>query len=152
MCRCVVKHPITLQEIYWCGEQLIVISSDGNLYKGTIAKDTAYRANRSATSLNEEFVEQKSSRRSDVCENSKYLISLMRVPNADRVTDISFDQRGESFVILQESSKRYLITPQLSDEPISLKTLLNQSTEVDGIHDIVFHVGHFSILMTFYYV
>lgn len=76
-----------------------------------------------------------------MCENAMYAISLVRVPNIDRVTDISIDQRGESFIILQESSKRYLSIPMLADEPISLKSLLNQSTECDSIHDIVFHVS-----------
>lgn len=93
----------------------------------------------------EEFVEQKSSRRLDVCENNAFVISLARVPNIDRVTDISIDQYGESFVILQESSKRYLSVPVLAAEPISLKSLLNQSTDCDRIHDIVFHVSKSSL-------
>lgn len=55
----------------------------------------------------EEFVEQKSNRRLDICEQNRCEIALERIPNIDRVTDVSVDQCGESFVILQVRSNAF---------------------------------------------
>lgn len=52
----------------------------------------------------EEFVEQKSNRRLDICEQNRCEITMERIPNIDRITDVSVDQSGESFVILQVRS------------------------------------------------
>lgn len=78
---------------------MLLLSSDGGLYMGHLqmqSTDSSF-----LHESNEEFVEQKSNRRPDICEQSRCEITLERIPNIDRVTDVSVDQRGESFVILQ---------------------------------------------------
>lgn len=77
----------------------MLLSSDGGLFMGRLSKQSI-----DSTALHEsteEFVEQKSNRRLDICEQNRCEITLERIPNIDRVTDVSVDQCGESFVILQ---------------------------------------------------
>lgn len=156
-----MRHSIPLQKIYWSGKNLLVLSSDGVLYMGYLSKQSI-----DLTAVHEspeEFVEQKSNRRHDICEHNRCEITLERIPNIDRVTDVSVDQRGESFVILQvrsnnrsqcwvqfinvgifflqENSKRFLTMPMLQDEPLTFKSLLTETTEFDSSHDVVFHVS-----------
>lgn len=136
--RCEFRQNVSLEKIVWCGRNLLVLSSDGILYFGELTKrtvDRSYQANN-----NEEFVEQKSSRRHEIEESLKCEISLARISKMDRVTDVFVDQKGESFVALQENSKRYLNVPVLPDEPISFKALLTETNEFDQLHDIIFHV------------
>lgn len=118
---------------------LLMLATDGILYKGTIDRQSIdsknYRGDEG------DFVEQRSNRRTDFSETLKCDISLTRIPNIDRVTNVAVDQRGESFVVLQENSKRYLWIPIVPDDPITFKGLLNDTTEFDLLHDIVFHVS-----------
>lgn len=100
-CYTNTHHGLSLQQLCWCGKNLLFISNDGNLYHGVMTKHLINANNIQYT--DEEFVEQKSNRRQDICENSKYEICLTRISNIDRVTDVCVDQRGESFVILQVS-------------------------------------------------
>lgn len=159
--RCYMRPAIPLQKLQWSGKNLLLLSSDGVLHMGHLTKQSI-----DATAVREtaeEFVEQKSNRRLDICEQNRCQITLERVPNIDRVTDVSVDQRGESFVILQvrtssssgirtdifnvstfrsqENSKRYLTMPVLPEDPITFKSLLTETTEFDSSHDVVFHVS-----------
>lgn len=136
--RCECSHSMPKQKIYWSGENVVVLSTDGNLFIGEIVKRAIDRSNSSDSS--KEFVEQKSNRRQDIDETNCYEMVMKRMPYIDRVTDVSMDQTGESFVILQESSKRYLTFPLLPDDPISFKALLTEVNELDRLHDVVFHV------------
>lgn len=80
---------------------MLVLSSDGSLYMGQLTKQSIDGT--AIADCMEEFVEQKSNRRQDFCERNCCEISLQRIPNIDRVTDVSVDQSGESFVVLQVS-------------------------------------------------
>lgn len=137
--RCEIKPSMSLHRILPRGKNLIVLSSDGNLFHGELKNIVIDRLNQSDSA--EEFVEQKANRRQDFDENQCCEIHLTRIPYIDRVTDVSVDQKGDSFVILQESSKRYLTIPILPDDPISFKALLTEVDEFDQLHDIVFHVS-----------
>lgn len=137
--RCFVKQSISIKSICWCAKDLLILATDGILYKGTIVRQTIESAGQRGED-DEEFVEQKSNRRMDISASCKCDIDLMRIPSIDRVTNVSVDQRGESFVILQENSKRYLWIPNVPDDPITFKALLNETTEFDLLHDIIFHV------------
>lgn len=136
--RCFTAHSFAIKTISTCDRMLLVLATDGILYKGTITRhsieSTGSRTN------TEEFIEQKSNRKVDISETFKYVIDLIRIPNIDRITNVSVDQRGESFVVLQENSKRYLTIPSVPDDPITFKSLLNDTTEFDLLHDIIFHV------------
>lgn len=138
--RCFMAHSFSIKNVYWCNRmELLILATDGILYKGNITRRSVdpkdYRG------CDEEFVEQKSNRRMDISDTLKCDIVLTRIANIDRVTNVSVDQNGESFVVLQEYSKRYLAIPQLTDDPISFKGLLNETNEFDLLHDIVFHVS-----------
>lgn len=136
--RCYMPQPLSIQKIYWNARILFILTTDGTLYKGKITKqDTDSICNRGCE---EEFVEQRSNRRTDISDNCKCEIELTRIPNVDRITNVAVDQRGESYVVLQENSKRYLPVPILPDDPITFKALLTEATEFDLLHDIVFHV------------
>lgn len=137
--RCFMKQSFSIKTIFWNLKMLMLSSSDGILYRGTITKHSV--ESKSARDRTEEFVEQKSSRRLDINENCKCQIDLTRILNIDRITNFSVDQGGESFVALQENSKRYLTIPVIPDDPITFKSLLNETTEFDLLHDIVFHVS-----------
>lgn len=78
---------------------MLCLSSDGYLYLGHLTKQSIDLA--AVHESTEEFVEQKSNRRLDICEQTRCEITTERIPNIDRVTDVSVDQCGESFVILQ---------------------------------------------------
>lgn len=137
--RCVMKHTFSIKTISWCDRVCLMLGADGALYRGTIARHSIELTNpRDST---EEFVEQRPNRKADISETCRCDIDVMRIPNIDRITNVSVDQRGESFVVLQENSKRYLTIPELPDEPITFKALLNETTEFDLLHDIVFHVS-----------
>lgn len=97
-----MKHSIPLQKIYWSGKNLLLLSSDGGLYVGHLIKQSIDST--AVHESTEEFVEQKSNRRLDICEQNRCEITMERIPNIDRVTDVSVDQCGESFVILQVRS------------------------------------------------
>lgn len=142
--RCEINHPAPLREIIGCGKYLLAVSNDGGLFHGELVKRAISRAH--APDASEEFVEQKSNRRLDIDENNRCEIHLTRIPCIDRVTDVSVDQKGESFVVLQESSKRYLTIPPLPDEPISFKALLTEANEFDQLHDVVFHVSESGVI------
>lgn len=137
--RCFMAQSFSIKTMFWNTKMLLVLASDGILYKGAITKHSV--ESRSPRDCTEEFVEQKSSRRLDINENCKCQIDLIRILNIDRITNVSVDQRGESFVALQENSKRYLTIPVIPDDPITFKSLLNDTTEFDLLHDIVFHVS-----------
>lgn len=137
-----VKPSISIRSISWCARSLLILAADGILYKGTITRQTIDSLRQRDD--DEEFVEQKSNRRMDISASCKCDIDLMRIPSIDRVTNVSVDQRGESFVILQENSKRYLWIPNVPDDPITFKALLNDTTEFDLLHDIIFHVSIFA--------
>lgn len=82
---------------------MLFLASDGGLHRAHLAKQTIDPM--AVHESTEEFVEQKSNRRLDICEQNRCEITLLeRIPNIDRVTDVSVDQRGESFVILQVRS------------------------------------------------
>ncbi|XP_055309724.1 inhibitor of Bruton tyrosine kinase [Sitodiplosis mosellana] len=136
--RCFMKHSFSIKNVYWSDGTLLILGTDGILYKGTITRSSV--ESKDHRGCEEEFVEQKSNRRMDISETCRYDIDLTRIPNIDRVTNVSVDQRGESFVALQENSKRYLSIPILPDDPITFKSLLNETNEFDLLHDIVFHV------------
>lgn len=136
--RCFMKHSFSIKNVFWCDRNLLLLASNGILYKGSIARHSVEST--SPRESAEEFVEQKS-RKVDISENIKCDIDLMRIPKIDRITNVSVDQRGESFVVLQENSKRYLTIPAIPDDPITFKSLLNEATEFDLLHDIVFHVS-----------
>lgn len=121
---------------------LLMLATDGILYKGTI--DRRSIDSKDHRGGEGEFVEQRSNRRADISDTFQCDISLARIPNIDRVTNVAVDQRGESFVILQENSKRYLWIPVIPNDPITFKGLLNDTTEFDLLHDIVFHVSFIS--------
>lgn len=97
--RCYMRHSIPLQKIYWSGKNVLLLSSDGCLYLGHLKKQSIDLA--AVHESTEEFVEQKSNRRLDICEQTRCEITTKRILNIDRVTDVSVDQCGESFVILQ---------------------------------------------------
>lgn len=138
--RCSMAHSFSIKNVYWCNRTvLLILACDGILYKGTITRHSVNP--KDARGCDEEFVEQKSNRRMDICETFKCDIVLTRIPNIDRVTNVSVDQNGESFCILQEYSKRYLLIPHLLDDPITFKGLLNETSEFDLLHDVVFHVS-----------
>lgn len=137
--RCFTKHSFSIRNVYWSDRTLLILATDGILYKGVITRHSVESKN--YRGCEEEFVEQKSNRRMDISETCRCDIDIMRIPNIDRVTNVSVDQRGESFVALQENSKRYLWIPILSDDPITFKALLNETNEFDLLHDIVFHVS-----------
>lgn len=137
--KCFLRHSLSIRNMYWSARSILLLASDGVLYHGTIEKCSIDST--SNQECEEEFVEQKSNKRVEISEKSKCEIHLKRIPNIDRITNIAVDQRGESFVILQENSKRYLSIPMLDDDPITFKALLNETTEFDLLHDIVFHVG-----------
>lgn len=130
---------MSIKSIFWCARDLLILATDGTLYKGTITRRTIQTTNQRGD--DEDFVEQKSNRKMDISANCKCDIDLMRIPSIDRVTNVSVDQRGESFVVLQENSKRYLLVPSVPDEQITFKALLNETTEFDLLHDIIFHVS-----------
>lgn len=134
-----MQTSLSIKNIHWNSQSLLILASDGFLYKGKITKQLIKSTDHRG--CDEEFVEQKSNRRMDVSDSWKYDIDLMRIPHIDRVTNVSVDQRGESFVVLQENSKRYLSIPLIPDDPINFKSLLNETTEFDLLHDIVFHVS-----------
>lgn len=139
--RCFMRHSFSIKNVYWCDRKLMILASDGTLYEGTVARHSIdmkdYRG------CDEEFVEQRCNRRADISENYKCEIDLMRISNIDRITNVSVDQLGESFVVLQENSKRYLWIPIITDDPITFKGLLNDTTEYDSLHDVVFHVSSY---------
>lgn len=137
--RCFIKHSFSIRNVYWSDRTLLILGTDGILYKGTITRTSI--ESKDMRGCEEEFVEQKSNRRMDINETCRCDIELTRIPNIDRVTNVSVDQRGESFVVLQENSKRYLWIPNLPDDPITFKSLFNETNEFDLLHDIVFHVS-----------
>lgn len=138
--RCFMQHSFSIRSIDWnASRMLLMLATDGILYKGTITRQTV--ESKDHRGYEGEFVEQRSNRRADISETSKCDISLARIPNIDRITNISADQRGESFVVLQENSKRYLRSPIIGDDLITFKALLNDTTEFDLLHDVVFHVS-----------
>lgn len=137
--RCFMPLSLSIRNIYWSAGTLLTLATDGTLHTGSMQKQ---KANTSANrNFVEEFIEQKSKRHVDISETQKCVINLKRVPNIDRITNVSVDQRCESFVVLQENSKRYLTIPVLDDDPINFKTLMHDTTEFDLLHDIVFHVS-----------
>lgn len=142
--RCIMQHSFSIRNVYWSDRMLFVLGTDGILYKGTITRNSI--ESKDFRGCEEEFVEQKSNRRMDISETCRCDIDLTRIPNIDRVTNVSIDQRGESFVVLQENSKRYLWIPNLPDDPITFKALLNETNDFDLLHDIVFHVSFDSFL------
>lgn len=138
--RCFMKHAFSIKTIDWsCDRVCLILGSDGALYHGKIVRHSIDAS--SARDCMEEFVEQKSNRKVDISESCRCDIDVQRIPNIDRITNVSVDQRGESFVVLQENSKRYLTIPEIPDDPITFKSLLNETTEFDLLHDIVFHVS-----------
>lgn len=136
--RC-MTHSLSIKTINCSDRNLIVLATDGTLYKGNITRHSIQT--KEYHDCDEEFVEQRCNRRADISENSKCEINLNRISNVDRITNVSIDQLGESFVVLQENSKRYLWIPTLPDDPITFKGLLNDTTDFDLLHDIVFHVS-----------
>lgn len=136
-----MKHafPIKTIDCSNCDRVCLILGLDGALYHGKIARHSIDAS--SPRDFMEEFVEQKSNRKVDISETYRCDIDVQRIPNIDRITNVSVDQRGESFVVLQENSKRYLTIPEIPDEPITFKSLLNETTEFDLLHDIVFHVS-----------
>lgn len=136
--RCFTMHSFSIKNIFWCDRKLLALASDGILYRGTVTRNSIEST--SSRDSTEEFVEQKN-RKVDISESVRCDIELTRIPNIDRITNVSVDQRGESYVILQENSKRYLTIPAIEDDPITFKSLLNETTEFDLLHDIVFHVS-----------
>lgn len=138
--RCFMKNAFSIKTIDWsCDRVCLILGTDGALYRGTIARHSINAS--SPRDSMEEFVEQKSNRKVDISETYRCDIDVQRIPNIDRITNVSVDQRGESFVVLQENSKRYLTIPEIPDDPITFKSLLNETTEFDLLHDIVFHVS-----------
>lgn len=137
--RCHTKHSLSIKNVYWSDRTLLILGTNGVLYKGVIKRHLI--ESKDYRGCEEEFVEQRSNRRMDISETCRCEIDLTRIPNIDRVTNVSVDQRGESFIALQENSKRYLGVPILLDDPITFKALLNESNEFDLLHDIVFHVS-----------
>lgn len=135
-----MKHSFSIKTIDWCCDRVcLILGADGALYRGKIARNSINTS--SPRDFMEEFVEQKSNRKADISETHRCDIDVQRIPNIDRITNVSVDQRGESFVVLQENSKRYLTVPDIPDDPITFKSLLNETTEFDLLHDIVFHVS-----------
>lgn len=138
--RCFMKHSFSIKTIDWCCDRVcLILGTDGALYRGKIVRNSIEAS--SPRDCMEEFVEQKPNRKADISETYRCDIDVQRIPNIDRITNVSVDQRGESFVVLQENSKRYLTIPEIPDDPITFKSLLNETTEFDLLHDIVFHVS-----------
>lgn len=136
--RCILKHTFPIKTIQSCDRVCLILGNNGALYRGTITRHSIESRPRDCT---EEFVEQKSNRKVDISGTCRCDIDVIRIPYIDRITNVSVDQRGESFVVLQENSKRYLTIPEIPDDPITFKSLLNETTEFDLLHDIVFHVS-----------
>lgn len=134
-----MKQTFSIKTINWSDRVCLILATDGALYRGTIARHSIKST--SPRDCTEEFVEQRSNRKVDISETCQCAIDVRRIPNIDRITDVSVDERGESYVVLQENSKRYLTIPEIPDEPITFKSLLNDTTEFDLLHDIVFHVS-----------
>lgn len=136
--RCFMNDSFSVKNLFWCDRMVLALATNGVLYKGNITKHKLELT--SPQDNTDEFVQQKS-RKLDISKSMRCDIELTRIPNIDRITNVSVDQRGESFVILQENSKRYLKIPAIEDDPITFKSLLNETTEFDLLHDIVFHVS-----------
>ncbi|XP_055379540.1 inhibitor of Bruton tyrosine kinase-like isoform X2 [Condylostylus longicornis] len=78
----------------------------------------------------------------DINGDYKIRIELARVDGIDRAVDICCDESFESFAVLQEHSRKYFVLPKLHSEEYNFKKLLNDVSEFDAIHDIVFHIDN----------
>lgn len=141
-----MSHSPSIRNICWSAGTLFILATDGTLYHGLMVKrNVELSINRNS----DEFIEQRSNGRADISDNQECTIELKRIPNIDRITNVAVDQRCESFVILQENSKRYLTIPTLADDPMTFKALLNETSEFDLLHDIVFHVSFILFIIPF---
>ncbi|XP_055837019.1 inhibitor of Bruton tyrosine kinase [Episyrphus balteatus] len=135
--RCSFSHIRVTQidKIFYKANQVLILSQ-GDVYTGKCHQVPIQ--NYQESSADAWFTDLGA--RKDICNDQKVRIELSRIPQLDRVVDIFCNDDLTSFAVLQESYANYFVLPKLIMEEYSFKKLLNDASEFDNIHDLVFYV------------
>ncbi|XP_055921882.1 inhibitor of Bruton tyrosine kinase [Eupeodes corollae] len=135
--RCMFSHirVSEIDKIFFKANQVLILSQ-GDVYTGKCHQVPVQ--NYQESSADAWFTDGQS--RKDICNDQKIRIELSRIAQLDRAVDVFCDDDFTSFAVLQESYANYFVLPKLIDEEYSFKKLLNDSSEFDNIHDLVFYV------------
>lgn len=133
--RCVFAQSrnLEVEKIRWCSQNALVLLL-GNLYQGIITN----KLPRSAKHQFSEFKETCT--RKELCETMQSRIELRRIRNLCNVVDFACDADGENYAALVENTRRCFCVPELVESNYDYGTLLADTTEMDGVHDVVFYV------------
>ncbi|XP_059475096.1 inhibitor of Bruton tyrosine kinase isoform X2 [Neocloeon triangulifer] len=120
-CSLQLKRQLIVTDFVLTNQHLLFLTSDCEAFEG--------------------FFKQKKKFEGDVeCE----VVKTKRLPNIHRAVAISCDPRGRNFAVIQGHPKTALLeVPQMESRDMSeqMKTLLDEASEEDSIHDVVFLVG-----------
>lgn len=144
--KCFLNIKAPIEHIDWIDDSVYAIIVHGRLYKGKFNKDNIILSD-SNLETSDGFIEQSRNKRTDLNPLLRLGIQLRRLPKIDRLRAFSVDESNESFVALQGNSMNDIDKPQLADEIVGLKDLLNEASEADTLHDIVFHVSLHLLLL-----
>ncbi|XP_038109988.1 inhibitor of Bruton tyrosine kinase [Culex quinquefasciatus] len=135
--RCVFAQSrnLEIEKIVWCNNHALVLLL-GNLYHGTIT----HKLNAQAVTQISEYTETYAKK--EMSTTNKTRIELKRIKGLNNVVDFVCDDEGENFAVLLENSRRYFNVPELVESNYDFGTLLAESHEEDGIHDVVFRVDY----------
>uniref|UniRef100_A0A182NAV7 BTB domain-containing protein n=1 Tax=Anopheles dirus TaxID=7168 RepID=A0A182NAV7_9DIPT len=134
--RCVFAQSrnLEVEKIRWCSPNKTLVLLLGNLYQGIITN----KLPRSAQPQFRDFKETYT--RKELCETLQSQIELRRVRNLSNVVDFATDVDGENYAALVENTRRCFCVPELVESNYDYGTLLEDASEMDGVHDVVLHV------------
>lgn len=137
--QCFLNIKDSVEHIDWIGDSVYALTETGILYKGKFNEENI-TVNNSILESSDGFIQEPRHKR-DLNQHLKLEIHLTRVPKIDCVFAFKVDESNESFVALQGNSMEDIDRPQLSGDVLVLKDLLNEASEADTLHDVVFHVS-----------
>lgn len=142
--QCLLNVKARIEHIDWIDDCVYAVLTHGRLYKGKFDKENIIM-NNEILETSDGFIQQSRYKRTDLNRDVTLGMRLTRVTKIDRVLTLSVDESNESFVALQGDSMEEIDKPRSSDEVVVLKDLLNEVSEADTLHDVVFHVSRPSL-------
>uniref|UniRef100_A0A182QEH7 BTB domain-containing protein n=1 Tax=Anopheles farauti TaxID=69004 RepID=A0A182QEH7_9DIPT len=134
--RCVFAQSrnLEVEKIRWCSPNKTLVLLLGNLYEGIITNKLPHAAEPQFRDFKETYT------RKELCETLQSQIELRRVRNLCNVVDFACDTDGENYAALVENTRRCFGVPELVESNYDYGTLLQEASEMDGVHDVVLYV------------
>lgn len=125
---------LDISKMFWSGNRIVFLASEDVLIS-TGMNVVNYNESDDVSEYQEIYSTKK-----DICQTSRIKISLKRVPLASSVRDVWSDYDGLNCIFTRDDPYMHLKLPTIHDLEVPLDVLYEEMSEMDGIHDVLFHV------------